>query len=180
MNLNRKFNILCEYFVVLFFKWRLFNMFGLRSIRNFVYRIVFGFKVMISVENNVLIKKTTLNNKGKLQVGKNIIIGSNVILDVEGELIIGNNVIISRDTSIYTHEHEIKEHKFSDNFINIYTLIIEDDVWIGAKCIILPHVKKIGKGAIIGAGSVVTKEVEPFSIVAGNPAKFISYRNLRY
>lgn len=54
-------------------------------------------------------------------------------------------------------------------------IILEDDVWIGEKALILSGVK-IGKGAIVGAGAVVTKDVEPYSIVAGNPAKIIKYR----
>ncbi|MDF2820337.1 MAG: transferase hexapeptide repeat containing protein [Clostridiales bacterium] len=55
-------------------------------------------------------------------------------------------------------------------------LSIGNDVWIGQNTIILPKVSKIGNGAIIGAGSVVTKNVEPYSIVAGNPANLIGYR----
>lgn len=54
-------------------------------------------------------------------------------------------------------------------------IIVEDEVWIGANVIIMSGVK-IGKGAVIAAGSVVTKDVEPFSIVGGNPAKFIKWR----
>lgn len=54
-------------------------------------------------------------------------------------------------------------------------VIIEDDVWIGARAIILPG-RKIGKGAIIGAGSVITKDVPPNAIVGGNPAKVLKYR----
>ena len=55
------------------------------------------------------------------------------------------------------------------------SIIVEDDVWIGARTVILSGVR-IGQGAIIAAGSVVTKDVEPYSIVAGNPAKLIKYR----
>ena len=55
-------------------------------------------------------------------------------------------------------------------------LIIEDDVWIGHNAILLPGCKLVGRGAIIGAGSVLTRNVEPYSIVAGNPARFIRPR----
>jgi acetyltransferase-like isoleucine patch superfamily enzyme len=54
--------------------------------------------------------------------------------------------------------------------------IVGHDVWIGKNAIILPNCKKIGNGAIIGAGAVVTHDVEPYSIVAGNPAKLIRKR----
>lgn len=53
---------------------------------------------------------------------------------------------------------------------------IGHDVWIGTNALVLPNASKIGTGAIIGAGSVVTKDVPPFAIVAGNPAKIIKYR----
>ena len=55
-------------------------------------------------------------------------------------------------------------------------ILIEEDAWIGANALILPQVKKIGRGAIIGAGSVVTRDVEEYAIVAGNPAKVIGHR----
>jgi virginiamycin A acetyltransferase len=53
---------------------------------------------------------------------------------------------------------------------------IEDDVWIGYGAILTPSVTRVGRGAMIGAGSVVTKNVPPYAIVAGNPAKIIRYR----
>lgn len=55
------------------------------------------------------------------------------------------------------------------------TIMIEDDVWIGARAIILPGVK-IGKGCIIGAGAVVTKSFDDYSVIGGNPAKLLKLR----
>jgi maltose O-acetyltransferase len=55
-------------------------------------------------------------------------------------------------------------------------LLIDDDVWIGARAMILPGCQHIGKGVIIGAGSVVTKDVPDYAIVGGNPARVIKYR----
>jgi maltose O-acetyltransferase len=57
-----------------------------------------------------------------------------------------------------------------------YPVTIEDDVWIGARVIVLPGVA-IHKGAIIGAGAVVTKDVPPYAICVGNPARVVKYRN---
>jgi maltose O-acetyltransferase len=57
----------------------------------------------------------------------------------------------------------------------VEALVIEDDVWIGARVIVLPGVR-IGRGAVIGAGSVVTKDVPEYAVVGGNPARVIRYR----
>ena len=56
-------------------------------------------------------------------------------------------------------------------------LVIKDDVWIGARTIVLPGCTRIGKGVIIGAGSVVTKDLPDYAVAAGNPARVIRYRN---
>ena len=56
-------------------------------------------------------------------------------------------------------------------------LFIDDDVWIGARVIVLPGCRHIGKGVIIGAGSVVTKNVPDYAIIGGNPAKVIRFRS---
>lgn len=73
----------------------------------------------------------------------------------------------------------VSKNKFSENTSNLnqnnVSTVIGNDVWIGFGVVILPGIK-IGDGAIIGAGAIVTKDVEPFSIVAGNPAKVIRKR----
>jgi maltose O-acetyltransferase len=56
-------------------------------------------------------------------------------------------------------------------------LVIANDVWIGARVIVLPGCKKIGNGVVVGAGSVVTKDIPDYAIVGGNPAKIIRFRN---
>ncbi len=101
-------------------------------------------------------------------------------------LIIGNYVSIAPDVLfIPESEHNyrnlssypFKVMTFGENYeaLSKGSIIVEDDVWIGARAVILSGVR-IGQGAVIGAGSVVTKDVEPYSIVAGNPAKLIKYR----
>jgi acetyltransferase-like isoleucine patch superfamily enzyme len=54
--------------------------------------------------------------------------------------------------------------------------VIEDDVWIGHNVVILPTCRRIGRGAVIGAGSIVTRDVEPYAVMAGNPARKLRYR----
>lgn len=110
--------------------------------------------------------------------GANISIGSNTVinrfcyLDGRVRLYIGSNVNISHYVLIQTLTHDPQD----PNFVCIEApVVIMDNAWIGARAIILPGVK-IGEGAVIGAGSVVTKDVDPYSIVAGNPAKHIRNR----
>ena len=92
---------------------------------------------------------------------------------------IGNHVDIATDVMIYNSEHNVESDYFQ---AEDRPVIIEDYVFIGPRAIILPGVK-IGKGAIIAAGAVVTKEVAPYAIVGGVPAKIIGERknkNLNY
>ncbi len=90
----------------------------------------------------------------------------------------GADVSIGPEASILTLGHDPQSPEFSDKGGDV---IIGDHVWIAYRAIILPGVT-IGEGAVVGAGSVVTKDVEPYTIVAGNPARFIKKRasNLHY
>lgn len=85
---------------------------------------------------------------------------------------IHKNVIWAYGVHIISANHSFKDYSIHEKSKPI---IIENDVWIGANSVILPKVK-IGKFSIIGAGSIVTKDIPSYSIVAGNPAKVIAYR----
>jgi len=111
---------------------------------------------------------------GGLHIGNDSIVGEFVTLDTRGGLTIGNHVDIASGVMIYTSQHDIHSPTFSDVYGKV---TIEDYVFIGPRTILLPGVT-IGKGAIVGAGAVVTKNVEPFSIVGGVPAKVIGKRTL--
>lgn len=86
----------------------------------------------------------------------------------------GRNVSIGPEATILTLGHDPRSATFEDRGGDV---VIGDGVWIGFRAIILPGVK-IGEGAVIGAGSVVTKNVEPYAIVAGNPAKKVGERSV--
>lgn len=100
----------------------------------------------------------------------------------------GNYCSIAKNIKIFRANHPLNEftlHPILYNPIMGYVkqdmlkrppLVIGHDVWIGEDAIILPNVNKIGNGAVIGAGSIVTKDVEPYSVVVGNPAKKIKTR----
>ena len=113
---------------------------------------------------------------GKLILGDGTFIARRVSIDISGNVIIKNRCVICEDVLIITHKHN-KNDYFNKEKTETSDLIIEDDVFIGARSIILPNVDIIGKGAIIGAGSVVTKNVKSNSIVAGNPTKIVGNKN---
>ena len=124
--------------------------------------------------------------KNNITIGDNVYIGKYTI--IECDTIIGNNVIIANKVSMagrYDHHYQqigtptrlsvqIRDKEYNWKGLN-QKIIIEDDVWIGVGCIILSGVT-IGIGSIVAAGSVVTKDVEPYSIFAGVPAKKIQNR----
>jgi acetyltransferase-like isoleucine patch superfamily enzyme len=108
----------------------------------------------------------------RISIGKYSHINKGCLLDGRGSIIIGENVSISFDVKILTGSHQVNSKSFSGDFKSIK---IHDYVWIGADAIVLQGCK-IGTGSVVAAGSVVTKDVEPYTIVAGIPAKKIGCR----
>jgi acetyltransferase-like isoleucine patch superfamily enzyme len=105
-------------------------------------------------------------------MGKNSVINQKCRLDNRGFITIGDNVSISAEVCILTADHDPQSRDFSGT---IRPVTIEDYVFIGTRAMILPGVT-LAKGSFIAAGAVVTKNVEPFTIVAGVPAKPIGKR----
>jgi acetyltransferase-like isoleucine patch superfamily enzyme len=111
------------------------------------------------------------------EMGDNVGIEHDCDIDYSGGLKIKNNVWISEKVIITTHQHVvIKPTLKMGQEIKFSNLILEDDSWVGAGAIILSSVKRIGKGAVIGAGSVIREDVDDFEIVMGNPAKLVGKR----
>ena len=107
-----------------------------------------------------------------VSIGDGTIIGDHCFMDGRASLKIGSNVDIASDVMIYNSEHDIN----SEGFDPVEEPVeIEDYVFIGPRVIVLPGVK-IGEGAVVGAGAVVTKDVAPFKVVGGVPAKEIGER----
>ncbi len=115
----------------------------------------------------------------KISIGDNVTInrgckffGSYYSKDVE--IKIGSNVKIAPYVKIFSAGHDHRKLDLPDNAKSV---VIEDFVWIGGNCIVLPGVT-IGEGAIIGAGAIVSKDIPPWTIAVGNPAKVINNRTL--
>lgn len=119
-----------------------------------------------------LVSSVKISGNCNIYIGEDTFIGHDVCFYGNGDFIIGDNVDIAPQVKLMTGSHlvDLLPIRAAGTGFNSF-IKIEDGCWIGAGSIILPGVK-IGKGAIVGAGSVVNKDVEPFSLYAGNPAKF--------
>lgn len=114
-------------------------------------------------------KLTTELDSGVLRIGNNAVIAPNTRLDFSGGIEIGDDLLISPGVLMFTHDHSTRDYKQ----IKTSFLKVGNHVWIGANAIILPTVSNIGSNVVIGAGSVLTKDVPDGAIVAGNPARII-------
>lgn len=109
-------------------------------------------------------------------IGKNCEINEFCFINGKGGIFIGNNVLISPGVKIVSFNYQHKRDK--PIRVQPYVLrkvVVEDDVWLASNTIVVPGTR-IGKGSVIGAGSVVTKDIPAYSIAVGNPAKVIKKR----
>lgn len=121
--------------------------------------------------------RTEIRDPWRLHIEKGAIIGDNAILDARCGLFIGKNVNISSNVSIYTLQHDHRDPYFGcpDPQTKKMSVEIDDRVWLGSNVIVLPGVH-IGEGAVCCAGCVVTKDIPPYAVVAGIPAKQVGER----
>ncbi len=123
----------------------------------------------ITIANNVLIAPVSMS------IGNNIWIGFNCAL--VGKIEMGNDVMLGPNVTIAGANHGFSSilQPMHMQKLTMLGIKIGNDVWIGANSVILDNVN-IGDGVVVAAGSVVTKSIEPYSVVAGNPARFIKSR----
>lgn len=118
------------------------------------------------------------NTETKIIIGNNVVIGSYDHITAYNSIIIEDNVLLGKYVTITDNSHgknSVEELSIPPIKRDLYSkggVIIKKNVWIGDKVTILPNVT-IGEGAIVGANSVVTKDVPAFSVVCGNPARVI-------
>jgi maltose O-acetyltransferase len=141
-----------------------------------------AFRLMIVKLSGVIIGKNTRINMGvrlydpnNIVIGEDCVVGEGVVLDGRDKLIIGDHVDIASEVMIYNSQHDINSDKFEAVSSPV---AVGDYVFIGPRAILLPGVT-VGEGAVIAAGAVVTKDVEPYTIVGGVPAKPIGERNIK-
>jgi len=139
-------------------------------------RINYFLRDLKSKGNNINIYfPIVIHGKEFITIGDNTSIGEYAHMWGNGGIFIGNNVLIAAHCCISTLNHNYSEAIINIGGVTAKPVAIEDDVWLGYNVIILPGVT-IGQGSVIGAGSVVTKDIPPYSIAVGNPAIVIKKR----
>ena len=138
--------------------------------RRFIYRYIFGVRIG---SGSIIHWQTHFFDPRGVRIGEYCNIGNNAFLDGRCTLTIGNRVATGAEVMIYTLQHDIDSPTFDATGGPV---VIEDYVYIGPRAIILPNVR-IGFGAVVAAGAVVTKDVPAFAVVGGVPAQFIRERN---
>lgn len=164
--INRFYNYLLD---LELFILRLVSLFPIYSLR-YIFYLAAGVKIG---RGSHLHMGTQWFYPPGVEIGEDTIIGQNAFLDGRAKLKIGSHVDIASDVMIYNSEHDIDSEGFTAVTGSVE---IGDYVFIGPRSIILQGVK-IGKGAVIAAGAVVTRDIAEFTVVGGVPAKFIRQRN---
>ncbi len=139
------------------------------TLRLLFYRLVMRCDIGL---NTCIFMGAWFDTWGNFRIGKDSVINQNCRIDSRGGVMIGDNVSISADVCILTADHDLLDTEFKGRESPV---IIEDYVFIGTRSMILRGVT-LGKGSAVAAGSIVTKDVPPFTIVAGIPARPIGHR----
>jgi O-antigen/teichoic acid export membrane protein/acetyltransferase-like isoleucine patch superfamily enzyme len=148
------------------------------TIRHAWYRHVLGWYVAptASILMGQRVQMAGLRTSGRrVSIDRGTIINHGCFIYTTGGLMIGQNVSISSGVWLVTGSHDVNDPEFRDHYRPI---VIDDHAWIGVRATILAGVT-IGRGAVVMAGAVVTRDVPPFAIVGGVPAKVVGERKLR-
>ena len=172
-----KFNIFN--WIRLFRNWTILGSCGNRVFFDSNVKIM-RFPKNIFIKNAVVIKEgvriCSCNEFAKIIIGNNTTIGYHTFIFASERIEIGNNCLIAPFVYIVDSNHaSSRESLINEQENKTAPIIIGNDVWVGVKATILSGVK-IGDGAIIGAGAIVDKNVDPYSIVGGIPARNIGER----
>lgn len=156
----------------------------LNTLRVLFYRLCYCIGKDSVIESHVLFSRAHHQTTGgELHIGRKAVIARDVQVDFTGSVILGDDVTLSSGTKIFSHSHPLKKKerlKNTEKEVVLHRVEIKDGSWIGANAIILPGVRSIGPNAVVGAGAVVTKDVPPNTVAAGNPARVIRTLDFEY
>ena len=145
------------------------------TLRRGWYRRVLGWRIGegVFILMGQYVQMAGVRSSGqKVAIGRGTIINRGCLLYATGGLIIGEHVSISAGTWLVTGSHEINHPLFP---VEYKPIVIGNHVWVGMRATILPGVT-IGEGAVVMAGAMVTRDVPPYAIVGGVPARVVKYR----
>jgi len=150
---------------------------GCNIARSAVVEIRGGGSIVIGENTEILDGAMLLTHGGKIQIGDNCSVNVYSVIYGHGGVKIGNNVLIAGGNMIIPNNHNFisRDKTIIEQGATAKGIVIEDDVWIGHGCTILDGIV-LAKGTVVAAGSVVNKSTEPYSVVAGVPARIIKYR----
>ena len=162
-------------FMQILYGSKLFTCPGLYSIRRLRYSQCFKMGDACRIGYGVTLHREHGHSEGTIKVGNNVLLADNVKIDYSGAVVIQDYVWISDSVHIHTHIHPVSSSKrcTNDSFSETTSVLICEGAWIGDSSIILPSCHYIGRNSIVGAGSVVTKDIPDDSVYAGNPAVFV-------
>ena len=136
--------------------------------RNSIINKLFGYQP----DNLELLSPFTCDYGNNIVLGKNVFINSNCYFMDGAKITVGDNVFIGPSCGFYTANHPLDYQTRNQGIEQALPILIGNNVWLGGNVIVLPGVE-IGDGCVIGAGSVVTKDIEANSIATGVPCKVI-------
>jgi acetyltransferase-like isoleucine patch superfamily enzyme len=169
-------------FLVVSYEFLMQLLFSLPRYRSFIFFKILLLKIMgATIGKNVVIYPGVWITPGRnLIIEDDVDLAKDVLITTMGGVFIGKRTLIGYRTQILSSNHSIPPigEPFPISGDKFGKVTIEEDVWIGANCIITSGVT-IGKGAVVAAGSVVTKDVLANSIVGGVPAKLIKMREMK-
>ncbi len=160
-------------------KWSIFEIEAdarKRELRNEAYIRHYGMGKGCIVEHGVELSRQH-HLPGKIKIGNNVTLAKNVFIDYSGDVVISDHAKLANGVNIESHSHTSDGLSTDDAIKSVKPtkLLIEDWVSVGAHCTILETCNRIGRGARIGAGSVIRADVPPYAIVTGNPAKIVGF-----
>lgn len=165
--MKHKLLLQCAFFLIAWLNFS-YNLIP-NPIRKYYLRL-FGIRIG---KGSSIHRKCRFFTIGNLKIGENSVVNFGSFLDNRRGIVIGDNVGIAHNTRIYTLGHDYNDPSFPTKGAKV---TVEDNAFIFSNALIMPGVT-IGEGAIVLAGAVVTKDVEPWTVVGGNPAKKIRERN---
>jgi len=143
-----------------------------KLLRGVIYSKLWGFGGKMQIEEGVVIRGCKL-----LKLGRRVNFARGVWINARGGVVMGNDVMIGPGARVISNGHEMAstERPMIDQGLYSRPIKIGDDVWIGANAIVLPGVE-IGSHSVVAAGSIVTKDVPSYVVVAGAPARVVKHR----